>query len=72
MFAGTHRGPIPVVSVAIVRHKGGRRESFTLEFYDCTGTRLECLQFETLEIALDQAAALVGLGPQSWSEGCGQ
>ena len=48
-----------------------RGESFALELYDRAGTMLECLQFETLEIALAQAAALLGLHPADWRAGSG-
>jgi hypothetical protein len=39
-----------------------------LTFLDDAGQWLEGLQYETLEIALDQAGALLGIRPDQWVE----
>src|SRR5919199_5930665 len=66
IFGGDPPEPINASSAAIVHLRDERGESFALELYDPAGTMLECLQFETLEIALDQAAAIIGLQPADW------
>jgi hypothetical protein len=66
IFGGDPPDPINASSAAIVHLRDERGESFALELYDPAGTMLECLQFETLEIALDQAAAIIGLQPADW------
>ena len=71
IFGGDPPGPINACSLAIVHRRDERGESFALELYDRAGTMLECLQFETLEIALAQAVALLGLHPADWRAGSG-
>jgi len=41
-------------------------ESYLLNFYSEQGELLEALQFETLDIALDQAQAIVGIVRTEW------
>ncbi len=41
-------------------------ESYIVNFYSERGDLLEALQFETLDIALDQAKAIVGIAPTEW------
>ena len=43
-----------------------RSERFVLYFLDGSGSVLEDLQYETLEIAIDQAHALAGVPAHSW------
>jgi hypothetical protein len=66
IYAGDPAEPINASSAAIVRWRDEHPESFALELYDSAGAVLECLQFETLEIALDQATALIGLEAADW------
>ncbi len=43
-------------------------EGYNLAFYRDSGELLEYLQFDTLEIALDQAEAIAGVQPSEWRE----
>ena len=43
-------------------------EAYNLAFYRDDGELLEYLQFDTLEIALDQAKAIAGIQPSEWRE----
>ncbi len=43
-----------------------RREQYLLRFVGSDGEDLEVMQFDTLPIALDQAAAVVGVMPDEW------
>ena len=43
-------------------------ESFVLYFLDADGNDLEFLQFDTLEIALDQANAIAGVANGDWTQ----
>ncbi|MFT5094953.1 MAG: hypothetical protein ACI8P0_000090 [Planctomycetaceae bacterium] len=43
-------------------------ETYVLSFLDTDGDELEFLQFETLEIALDQARAIAGVEHFDWTE----
>ena len=60
--------PIPIEPswLGIVRWRDGLRETFELAFYRDDGRLLESLQYDTLEIALDQAADIVGPEPDGW------
>jgi hypothetical protein len=71
IFAGDPPEPINATSAAIVRRRDERGDSFALELYDPAGSLLEFLQFETLEITLDQAAAIIGVHPADWRAGSG-
>jgi hypothetical protein len=42
-------------------------ETFVLYFLDATGTPQELLQYETLQIAVDQAYAIAGYPQQEWT-----
>lgn len=42
-------------------------ESYVLYFLDADGNELEFLQFDTLEIALDQARAIGGVANEDWT-----
>ena len=67
MFAGDPPEPINASLATVVQRRDDNRgESFALELYDAAGTLLESLQFETLEIALDQAADIIGVQPADW------
>ena len=44
------------------------RESYKLCFYDEQGKEITHNDFDTLEIALDQATAIVGIGRHEWRE----
>ena len=44
------------------------RQSFTLDFYAEDHSLQACLQFETLEIALDQGQAIAGIEKTAWHE----
>lgn len=41
-------------------------ESYIVNFYSDDGELLEALQFDTLEIALDQAKAIAGIESSEW------
>jgi hypothetical protein len=41
-----------------------RGDSFILNLYDPTGRLIDFLQYDTLEIALDQAADILGVEPE--------
>ena len=41
-------------------------ESYILNFYREDGELLEALQFDALDIALDQAKAIAGIDPSEW------
>ena len=43
-------------------------ESYVLSFLDAVGDELEFIQFDTLEIALDQALAIAGVEHADWTE----
>jgi len=67
ILAGDPPEPINASSATIVqRRDDDRGESFALELYDAAGALLESLQFETLEIALDQAAEIIGVQRADW------
>ncbi len=42
------------------------RESYLVNFYAGDGELLECLQFDTLDIALDQSHAIAGIARNEW------
>lgn len=44
------------------------RKVYSLIFRDAKGDELERLQFDTLDIALDQARRLVGINRVDWTE----
>jgi hypothetical protein len=48
--------------------RSGVAEGYNLAFYRDSGEVLEYLQFDTLEIALDQAKAIAGIQPSEWRE----
>jgi hypothetical protein len=60
--------PILATWLAIVESREDRRESYELGFYTEDGRWLEGLQFETLAIAVDQAADIVRVRPDEWNE----
>lgn len=60
--------PIPATWLGIVASRQKRRDSYELGFYTDEGQWLEGLQFESLSIALDQAADIVGVGPEEWEK----
>ncbi len=64
--------PVPIEPswLGIVRWRDGLREAFQLAFYTDDGRLLEFLQYDTLEIALDQAADIVGPEPDDWEVVC--
>ena len=43
-------------------------ESYVIFFFDSDGRELEFLQFDTLDIALDQAHAIVGVKQDEWHQ----
>lgn len=52
-----------------LEHRKGFFENFTLYFYSAEGKDLGYFQFDTLQIALDQATAIAGIQPNDW-ESC--
>ena len=58
---------IRAVRVFVVEISRTTSPSYALAFHDADGETLEWLQYDTLEIALDQAAEL-GIGRTEWSE----
>ena len=55
-------------SVSKVPQRSDEVEGYNLAFYRDDGELLEYLQFDSLEIALDQAKAIVGVQPSEWRE----
>lgn len=49
-----------------IEHRNGFFETFILYLFCSAGEDLELLQFDTLEIALDQANAIAGLQFSDW------
>lgn len=58
---------VPVDRLRIVRARLDGADQFILEALDERGEVVECLQWETLEIALDQAAAIYGVAQDKWT-----
>ena len=60
--------PIPADWMAIVHWRESHHapESFSVTFLSEDGTWLEGLNYDTLDIALDQAASLTGVKPEEW------
>lgn len=60
--------PVPIEPdwLGVVRWSEKDQERFELAFYTADGGWLEGLQFDTAEIALDQAAEIVGVLPGQW------
>ena len=68
ILTGEPPEPIPASWVAVSHvpeHPDGP-ERFLLYFLSESGVPCECLQFETLEIALDQARSIAGLPHSAW------
>ena len=72
IFAGDPPVPIKVdwigISHSVLRlpQRSEEIESYIVNFYSEPGELLEALQFETLNIALDQAKAMAGIAPTEW------
>lgn len=58
--------PIPATWLGIIEVQEDGRRSYELGFYTDDGQRLEGLQFDSLDIALDQAADIVGVTADEW------
>jgi hypothetical protein len=72
IFAGDPAVPIKAdwigISHCVVRlpPRSEEIESYIVNFYSERGELLEALQFETLNIALDQAKSIAGIAPSDW------
>ncbi len=53
-------------SVSKLPHRSDELESYIVNFYSDDGELLEALQFDTLDIALDQAKAIAGIEVTEW------
>ena len=60
--------PIPATWMGVVLWRDERGESYELAFFADSGEWLEGLEWDTLEIALDQGADIVGVLPNEWDE----
>ena len=58
--------PIPATWLGVLEVQGPGRRSFELGFDTDEGQWLEGLPYETLDIALDQAADIVGVRAEEW------
>lgn len=58
--------PIPATWLGVLEVEEDRRQSYELGFYTDDGRWLEGLQFDSLDIALDQATDIVGVLPDEW------
>ena len=67
----TRDPPLPINPdwAAVTHAIDGNNESFNLVFFRFDGTPITWEQFETLEIAVDQAHAIVGIEHSEW-ENC--
>ena len=62
-----HVGKLVQVDWLAVTHETSKRlESFNLVFFSADGSPIDWAQFDTLEIALDQAHAIVGVQSSEW------
>jgi hypothetical protein len=68
IYSGTGDPPEPldIHTAAIVHINRDGRECFVLALHDEHGRLVEFLQFETLQIAVDQAAEILGVEPTDW------
>ena len=70
IYTGDPPEPIRCAWLAISRSRGYPRsddEAFVLYFLGAEGTILEILQYETLDIALDQAHAIARIPQTGWT-----
>lgn len=73
IFGGDPPEPFPAVAATITQRTLTSRlrsvplEGYDLDLYGDDGRRLTCVQYETLEIALDQAHAVVGIDHSEWT-----
>ena len=58
--------PIQPTWLGVVRWWDGNKEAFELAFFTDDGTWLEGLEYDTMQIALDQAAWTVGVHEDEW------
>jgi hypothetical protein len=68
IYAGDPPKPINASWLALSRvpERAEGPERYLLYFLSESGELLECLPFETLEIAVDQACAIAGLPKATW------
>ena len=69
IYMGDPLAPINPDGVAVTHATDGNNESFNLVFFHFNGTPITWEQFETLEIAVDQAHSIVGIDHSEW-ESC--
>jgi hypothetical protein len=73
IWSGDPPEPLPAVAATITHRKLSNSprsvplEGYDLELWGDDGRRLTCLQYETLEIALDQAHAVLGIDQADWA-----
>lgn len=58
--------PIPATWLGVIESQEDGRQSWELGFYTDDGRWLEGLQFDSLDIALDQATGIVGVRKDEW------
>jgi hypothetical protein len=61
--------PVQVDWLAVTHATSKRLESFNLVFFRADGSPIDWAQFDTLEIALDQAHAIAGVELSEWEPG---
>jgi hypothetical protein len=66
IYMGNPPRPIDPDWVAITHAKNKYGESFIIVFYKFDGTLITFEQFDTLEIAMDQANAIAGIKSNEW------
>ena len=66
IYSGDPPEPVEVDSATIMRVGTPRGDSFNLQLYDPTGRLIDFFQYDTLEIAFDQAADILGVEPEEW------
>jgi hypothetical protein len=73
IWSGDPPEPLPAVAATITHRKLSSSlrtvplEGYDLDLYRDDGRRLTCLQYDTLEIALDQAHAELGVDQAAWT-----
>jgi hypothetical protein len=69
-FAGDPAEPIAAdwIMVSEAPEEATHRRAYCLYVLDASGRVTECLQFETLRIAVDQAHEIFGLSDADWRE----
>lgn len=64
--AGREPLPIQPTWMGVVHWSDDTGESYELSFYEDNGRWVEGMEYDTLEIAIDQGADIVGVLPDEW------